>query len=107
MIPSPADSPLGLVLTCGSDACPHIAKPDPIASVGAQSACPSAYLTDHAAACLEIGELAYLLLLVVQLAEDADGMTASVLREEIRRIAGMARDKASVQRARQVVNGDA
>lgn len=64
------------------------------------------YLADHTAACEEIGALSWLLAEVVALAEDADGMTAGPLREQLRRIAGMARDKVSVQRARQVVNGD-
>ena len=64
------------------------------------------YLTDHAEACGEIGALSWLLAEVMQLADDADGMTAARLRVEVQRIAGMARGKPSVSRARQVVNGD-
>lgn len=67
---------------------------------------PFGYLDDHGVACGEIGALAWLLSEVVRLADDADGMTAAALREEIRRVAGMARDKASVRHARRVVNGD-
>jgi hypothetical protein len=41
VVPSPAEPPLPLVLTCGSNACRHTFEPDPIAFTGAQLSCPS------------------------------------------------------------------
>ena len=55
------------------------------------------WLTDHGAACEEIGVLGWLLARVVRLADD-EGYDEDMLREELRRIAGQARDRASVQR---------
>ena len=64
------------------------------------------YLSNHGDACEEIGGLAWLLSEVVQLSDNAPGRTAGQLREELRRIANQARGRASVQRGREVVNGD-
>lgn len=50
---------------------------------------PPEYLTDHHAAQSEIGVLAFWHTAVICLADDADGMTAGLLREEIRRIDGL------------------
>ncbi|MGH3939741.1 MAG: hypothetical protein ACRDTG_14155 [Pseudonocardiaceae bacterium] len=61
-----------------------------------------AYLTDLHAAHSEIGALASWLTVLIRLAQDADGMTAGPLREEIRRIAGQVRDRESIRRAGEV-----
>ena len=67
-----------------------------------------AYLTDHGDACEEIGTLAWLLSEVVRLSDDSGGMTAvDPLREQLRHVAGLARDRVSVQRARLMVNSAA
>lgn len=66
---------------------------------------PRAYLADHDAALQEIGALAYWLVVVIELADDADGMTAGPLREELRRVAEHVRGRESVRRAEQVTHG--
>jgi len=55
------------------------------------------WITDHAAAVQELGALAWLLGQVVALADDENADEAT-LRRDLRRIAGHARGKASVQR---------
>ena len=40
LIPSPAEPPLQVVLTCGSADCRHTFEPDPIAFATARLACP-------------------------------------------------------------------
>lgn len=40
VIPSPAQPPLGLVLTCGSAACRHTFEPDPLAFAARRLCCP-------------------------------------------------------------------
>ena len=40
VIPSPAEPPLGLVLTCGSNVCRHAFEPHPLAFAGGSLACP-------------------------------------------------------------------
>lgn len=40
LIPSPAEPPLQVVLTCGSSACRHTFEPDPIAFAAARLSCP-------------------------------------------------------------------
>lgn len=63
-----------------------------------------AYLSDHNAACEEVGALAWLLSEVVRLSDDSGGMTAvDPLREQLRHLTELARDRASVQRATRVV----
>lgn len=52
----------------------------------------------------EIGALSYWLAEIVRLAQDADGMTAGPLREEIRRIAEQVQDRDSVRRAIEVTS---
>ncbi|MGH3793265.1 MAG: hypothetical protein ACRDSP_00060 [Pseudonocardiaceae bacterium] len=41
MIPSPAEPPLQLVLTCGGNACRHTFEPDLLAFVWGRLSCPS------------------------------------------------------------------
>lgn len=71
--------------------------PDPMAGV-------PTYLTGLRVAHGEIGMLAYWHTVLHRLAENAEGMSAGALREEIRRVADAVRDRESVRRAGEVTS---